>query len=88
MSSLQSIIESAFERRAEITPKTVDEQTRVAVETVLEGLDSGKYRVAEKIDGNWVTNQWLKKAVLLSFRIKDNQIVDGAETKYYDKIAS
>ncbi|VEI47603.1 2,3,4,5-tetrahydropyridine-2,6-carboxylate N-succinyltransferase [Actinobacillus equuli] len=59
--SLQAIIEAAFERRAEITPKTVDAETRAAIEEVIEGLDSGKYRVAEKIDGEWVTHQWLKK---------------------------
>ena len=81
MSNLQAIIEAAFEKRAEITPKTVDAETRAAIEEVIEGLDSGKYRVAEKIAGEWVTHQWLKKAVLLSFRI------DGAETKYYDKVA-
>jgi len=84
MSNLQQVIEAAFEKRAEITPKTVDAQTRAAIEEVIEGLDSGKYRVAEKIDGEWVTHQWLKKAVLLSFRINDNQIIDGAETKYYE----
>ncbi|MDE3979437.1 2,3,4,5-tetrahydropyridine-2,6-dicarboxylate N-succinyltransferase [Glaesserella parasuis] len=82
--SLQAIIEAAFERRAEITPKTVDAQTRAAVEEVIKGLDNGSLRVAEKIDGEWVVNQWVKKAVLLSFRINDNEIIDGAETKYYD----
>ena len=51
MSNLQQIIENAFEKRAETTPKTVDAQTRAAIEEVIEGLDSGKYRVAEKIDG-------------------------------------
>ncbi|AKD37546.1 2,3,4,5-tetrahydropyridine-2,6-carboxylate N-succinyltransferase [Pasteurella multocida subsp. multocida OH4807] len=85
--SLQNIIETAFEKRAEITPKTVDAQTRAAIEEVIEGLDSGKYRVAEKIDGEWVTHQWLKKAVLLSFRINDNEVIAGAETNYYDKVA-
>lgn len=55
MSNLQQIIENAFEKRAEITPKTVDAQTRAAIEEVIEGLDCGKYRVAEKIDGEWVT---------------------------------
>ncbi|MDO9936557.1 2,3,4,5-tetrahydropyridine-2,6-dicarboxylate N-succinyltransferase [Glaesserella parasuis] len=84
--SLQAIIEAAFERRAEITPKTVDTQTRAAVEEVIKGLDNGSLRVAEKIDGEWVVNQWVKKAVLLSFRINDNEIIDGAETKYYDKV--
>ncbi len=61
MSNLQAIIEAAFEKRAEITPKTVDAETRAAIEEVIEGLDSGKYRVAEKIAGEWVTHQWLKK---------------------------
>ncbi len=84
--SLQAIIEAAFERRAEITPKTVDAQTRAVVEEVIKGLDNGSLRVAEKIDGEWVVNQWVKKAVLLSFRINDNEIIDGAETKYYDKV--
>ncbi|KEZ23852.1 2,3,4,5-tetrahydropyridine-2,6-dicarboxylate N-succinyltransferase [Glaesserella parasuis] len=84
--SLQAIIEAAFECRAEITPKTVDAQTRAAVEEVIKGLDNGSLRVAEKIDGEWVVNQWVKKAVLLSFRINDNEIIDGAETKYYDKV--
>ena len=87
MSNLQTIIEQAFERRAEISPKTVDSQTKAAIEEVIEGLDNGTYRVAEKIDGEWVTHQWLKKAVLLSFRINENQIIDGAETNYYDKVA-
>lgn len=86
MSNLQAIIEAAFEKRADITPKTVDAEVRQAVETVLADLDSGKRRVAEKINGEWVVNQWLKKAVLLSFRINDNQVIDGAETKYYDKV--
>lgn len=86
MSNLQNIIEAAFERRAEITPKTVDAETRAAIEQVIAGLDNGSLRVAEKIDGEWVVNQWVKKAVLLSFRINDNQVIDGAETKYYDKV--
>ena len=64
MSNLQQVIEAAFEKRAEITPKTVDAQTRAAIEEVIEGLDSGKYRVAEKIDGEWVTHQWLNKVAL------------------------
>lgn len=49
-------------------------------------LDSGALRVAEKIDGQWVTHQWLKKAVLLSFRINDNQVIEGAESRYFDKV--
>ena len=88
MSNLQQVIEAAFEKTCGNYPlKQLMQQTRAAIEEVIEGLDSGKYRVAEKIDGEWVTHQWLKKAVLLSFRINDNQIIDGAETKYYDKVA-
>ncbi len=66
MQQLQNVIESAFERRADITPANVDTVTREAVNQVIALLDSGALRVAEKIDGQWVTHQWLKKAVLLS----------------------
>ena len=86
MSNLQSIIESAFEKRAEITPKTVDAETKSAIEKVIDLLDRGEIRVADKIDGEWIVNQWVKKAVLLSFRIRENEVLDGAETKYYDKV--
>lgn len=86
MQQLQSIIESAFERRADITPNSVDAATRDAINQAVELLDSGKMRVAEKINGEWVTHQWLKKAVLLSFRINENQLIDGCETNYYDKV--
>ncbi len=86
MSNLQSMIESAFEKRAEITPKTVDVETKSAIEKVIDLLDRGEIRVADKIDGEWIVNQWVKKAVLLSFRIRENEVLDGAETKYYDKV--
>ena len=86
MQQLQSVIESAFERRADITPVSVDSETRDAINQVIALLDSGELRVSEKIDGEWVTHQWLKKAVLLSFRINDNQVMEGAETRFYDKV--
>lgn len=86
MQQLQNIIETAFERRAEITPANADTVTREAVNQVIALLDSGALRVAEKIDGQWVTHQWLKKAVLLSFRINDNQVIEGAESRYFDKV--
>ncbi|NBN93964.1 MAG: 2,3,4,5-tetrahydropyridine-2,6-dicarboxylate N-succinyltransferase, partial [Betaproteobacteria bacterium] len=69
MSDVQQLIEAAFERRAEITPRNADSQLREAVDHVLGDIDSGTLRVAEKIDGQWTTHQWLKKAVLLSFRL-------------------
>lgn len=86
MQQLQSVIETAFERRAEITPASVDPVTREAINQVIAQLDSGALRVAEKIDGQWVTHQWLKMAVLLSFRINENQVMEGAETRFYDKV--
>lgn len=89
MSQLQSIIESAFEQRAEITPDNVSAEVRDAVNSVIALLDAGTERVAEQRGvGDWVVNEWLKKAVLLSFRINENEVINGGHTKYYDKVAS
>jgi 2,3,4,5-tetrahydropyridine-2-carboxylate N-succinyltransferase len=89
MEQLQQIIETAFERRAEITPRTVDAQLKEAVTTVIDMLDQGKLRVAERQGvGQWVTHQWIKKAVLLSFRMEDNFFIKGGFTNYYDKVPS
>jgi 2,3,4,5-tetrahydropyridine-2-carboxylate N-succinyltransferase len=57
-----------------------------ALADILEGLNQGALRVAEKIDGTWVTHQWLKKAVLLYFRTHDNRVIEGGETRYFDKV--
>ena len=86
MSDIAQIIDAAFERRTEISPRSVDPTVKAAIEEALSQLDSGEARVAEKIDGEWKVHQWLKKAVLLSFRIQDNQTIDGAYTHYYDKV--
>ncbi len=88
MSDLQQIIEEAFERRADITPRSVEPQVKEAVMEAIAMLDSGSARVAEKKDGEWVVNQWLKKAVLLYFRIEDNSFMKGGFTNYYDKVPS
>ncbi|MBX9894456.1 MULTISPECIES: 2,3,4,5-tetrahydropyridine-2,6-dicarboxylate N-succinyltransferase [unclassified Nitrosomonas] len=88
MSELQTIIEEAFDRRAEITPRNVDASLKEAIAQVLSMLDNGKLRVAEKIADNWVTHQWIKKAVLLSFRIEDNSFIKGGFSNYYDKVPS
>ncbi len=88
MDQLQKIIETAFERRAEITPRNADAQLKEAVDAVITRLDNGTLRVAEKIDGEWFTHQWLKKAVLLSFRLEDNAFIKGGFTNYYDKVPS
>jgi 2,3,4,5-tetrahydropyridine-2-carboxylate N-succinyltransferase len=84
--SLENIINEAFENRAQISPGAVGAEVREAVEEALRLLDTGAARVAEKKDGGWVVNQWLKKAVLLSFRINDNRVMDGGETRYFDKV--
>ena len=69
---LQQIIDTAWENRAELSPKAAPADVRDAVAHAIEQLDKGALRVAEKKDGDWVVNQWLKKAVLLSFRLEDN----------------
>jgi 2,3,4,5-tetrahydropyridine-2-carboxylate N-succinyltransferase len=86
MNNTKNIIESAFEQRNDITPANVSAEIRQAVTETLNHLDKGTLRVAEKIDGDWVTHQWLKKAVLLSFRINENRMMDGGNTRYYDKV--
>ena len=88
MQELQTIIDEAFERRADITPRSADAKTKEAVMHVLDQLDCGALRVAEKINGDWVTHQWLKKAVLLSFRMEDNFFIKGGFTNYFDKVPS
>ena len=86
MTELKDIVEQAFERRADITPRNVETHVKEAVSEVIERLDRGQLRVAEKQGDDWVVNQWLKKAVLLSFRIEDNAFMKGGFTNYYDKV--
>ena len=85
--SLQSTIEQAFEQRAQLTPDSAPEPVRDAVQEALQGLNDGRMRVAEPTEVGWAVNEWLKKAVLLSFCITDNEIVDGGHTRYRDKVA-
>lgn len=88
MSQLQTIIEDAFERRADINPSNASAELKEAVASVLADLDTGKLRVASRKGDSqeWETHQWLKKAVLLSFRLQDNVLMDGGCTKYFDKV--
>lgn len=88
MSDLQKIIEEAFEHRADISPRSVDTHVKEAVLEALNKLDNGEMRVAEKVNGDWIVNEWLKKAVLLSFRIQDNSFIKGGFTNYFDKVDS
>ncbi len=88
MNELKNIIEPAFDTRATLTPRNVSREVQEAVALTLDLLDQGTLRVAEKQQGQWVVNQWVKKAVLLSFRISENIFVRGGFTNYYDKVPS
>ncbi len=83
---LKSLIDAAFEERAALTPQSVPAATAAAVEESIALLDSGAARVAEPAAGGWVVNEWLKKAVLLSFRIRDNTAFEAGYTRFYDKV--
>jgi 2,3,4,5-tetrahydropyridine-2,6-dicarboxylate N-succinyltransferase len=84
----QKIIEDAWDNRSAINPANAPRTLRDAVEEAIAGLDAGRLRVAEKAGGQWVTHQWIKKAVLLSFRLEDNRVMEGGATRYYDKVPS
>jgi len=86
MQALQKIIDDAFEVRTTLSPASAPAEVRDAVEQVIAGLDNGSLRVAQKTDGQWVVNQWVKKAVLISFRLRDNQLMPGGATQYWDKV--
>ena len=85
--ALQQTIEQAWENRAEFSPKSAPAEVRDAVSHVLAELDRGTLRVAQKDSGAWVVNQWVKKAVLLSFRLEDNVVMpSGDAMQFYDKV--
>ena len=90
MSNLQDIIEQGFENRSEINPSNAPQEIVDAVSEVLNKLNSGELRVATRIGASqdWETHQWIKKAVLLSFRLKDNEMMLGGSTNYFDKVDS
>jgi len=83
---LQTLIEAAFEKRAEISPKTISRELFAAIESTIGLLDQGTLRVAEKVNGQWIVHQWLKKAVLLYFRAQENEVIDAGFAKFYDKV--
>jgi len=85
-SALQHTIEHAWDQRTELSPDRSPTEVRDAVSQVLEQLDRGALRVAEKVDGRWIVNQWIKKAVLLSFRLEDNTPVHAGALRFYDKV--
>ena len=90
MDQLKSIIENAFEIRAEINPKNAPKEIKDTVDEVLNNLNNGSLRVATRIKDSqeWETHQWIKKAVLLSFRLYDNEVMKSGYTNYFDKVHS
>ena len=86
MDELKAVIESAFEHRLALSPGNTPDEVRTAVESAVDLLESGQARVAQTQDGQWTVNQWLKKAVLLYFRIRDNEVMAGGHTHYFDKV--
>lgn len=86
MQKLQTSIEAAFENCASLTSQTAPANLKHVVEEVITLLDHGKLRVAEKIKDSWQVHQWVKKAILLYFKLHDNQVIPGGFTHYYDKI--
>jgi 2,3,4,5-tetrahydropyridine-2-carboxylate N-succinyltransferase len=87
MPTLQSTIEQAWENRAELSPAKAPAEVRAAVDETIALLDAGQLRVAEKKNGQWQTNEWAKKAVLLFFRLQDNAVMQDGTSRYFDKVA-
>jgi 2,3,4,5-tetrahydropyridine-2-carboxylate N-succinyltransferase len=88
MQQLQKVIDAAWEERTSITPTSARAEVREAVGETIAELDSGRLRVAEKENGDWVTREWVKKAVLLSFRLQENAVLADGYSQYYDKVPS
>lgn len=84
--NIKTIIEEAFENRSSLTPENAPPELKDAVNQVISSLNAGTARVAEKINGYWETHQWLKKAVLLYFRLYDNRVIDSGCHRYFDKV--
>ena len=82
----RAIIEAAFEVRKTISPESAGTALVAAIETAIAGLEQGDLRVAEPVNGEWRVNEWLKKAVLLYFRVRHNQVIDGSASRYFDKV--
>ena len=88
MLQLQAVINAAWEERTSITPTNARGEVRDAVGETIAELDCGRLRVSEKVGGDWVTHQWVKKAVLLSFRLQENEVLSDGYSRYYDKVPS
>ena len=86
MTDLIDIVERGFERGGKTDSDSERSELSGAVDAAIDMLDSGEARVAEKIDGDWHVHQWLKKAVLLSFRLRNNAVIEGGHSRFYDKV--
>lgn len=86
MQTLQQVIDEAFLQRHSYTPQNVPNDVKRAVSEAIDLLDSGKVRIAQKVNGLWEINEWLKKAVLLYFRIQDNAVMPAEFTRFFDKV--
>jgi 2,3,4,5-tetrahydropyridine-2-carboxylate N-succinyltransferase len=86
--TIEQTIEAAWEQRSELAPGKADAGICTAVDEAIAGLDDGSLRVAEPADSGWVVHEWLKKAVLLSFRLNDNRLIEAGYTRFYDKVPS
>jgi 2,3,4,5-tetrahydropyridine-2,6-dicarboxylate N-succinyltransferase len=84
--SLEQTINEAWEQRATLSPASAPAVVREAVDHAIAELNTGRVRVAEKVEGQWITHQWLKKAVLLSFRLNDNRLIHAGELAFFDKV--
>ncbi len=83
---IEQLVQAAWESRADWTAETIGSEERAAILAVVDGLNDGTLRVAEKIDSAWVTHQWIKQAVLMSFRLQDNQVMSAGPMTWYDKL--
>ena len=86
INELEIIINNAFKIKEKINPKS-EKEIVDAINQTIELLDSGEIRVANKVDGNWVVNQWIKKAILLSFKTNEMVMSKGPYTTWYDKVS-
>ena len=87
MSELEQVINDAFARRGEFDARSASPEIRAAVDDCLARLDAGTLRVAEPGSSGWQVNEWVKKAVLLSFKLSSNRVMPGGHSNFYDKVA-
>ncbi|XBC39933.1 MAG: 2,3,4,5-tetrahydropyridine-2,6-dicarboxylate N-succinyltransferase [Buchnera aphidicola (Chaetogeoica yunlongensis)] len=86
MKTLKNQINEIFKKKSEISHNNIDKKTYESIKTVLYMLNTGELRISEKINKNWITHQWLKKAILLSFIVNKNTLISNNHTNFYDKI--